>query len=121
MRYKPADDAVDMDPSYSNMNEVYYNDQLEDNAGLISHNNDNNINSNSYDEKFNYNGASPPLLPNYYQDPHLSHHSPYTFMSAQTFYKDSPYKNYRITNDHRGQYVLKRQDVNTNLISTNER
>ena len=100
------------------MNEVYYDGPLEDNTEDIPPSNDN---SNSFDAKYNYNSAAPPLLPNYYQDPHLSPHNPYTFISPQTFYKDSAYQKYQITNDHRGQYVLKRQDINTNLISTNER
>ena len=103
------------------MNEVYYDGPLEDNTAAIPTSNDNNVNSNSIDAMYNYNSAAPPLLPFKYQDAHLSQHNPYTFISPQTFYKDSAYKNYQITNDHRGQYVLKRQDTSTNLISTNER
>ena len=102
------------------MNEIYYDGPLEDNTADIPDSNDQNVNSNSFDTKYNYNSAAPPLLPNYYQDPHLSQHNPYSFISPQTFYKDSAYQNYQITNDHRGQYVLKRQDGNANLISTND-
>ena len=109
-----------MDGSYSNVNEAYYDAPLNEEIQMMQPNNnqDNDL-SNPYNPDFNYNG---PLSPNYYQEQHPSNkHTPYTYMEPQTFYENSAYQNYQITNDHRGQYVLKRQDVNTNLISTNER
>ena len=107
-----------MDPSYSNINEVYYDGPLEDNVPNVQVKE--NANTNPYDASYNYN---PPLVPNYYQEqPNPSLHAPYSLMTPQkSFYQNAAYPNYRITNDHRGQYVLKRQDVNTNLISSNER
>ena len=84
---------MDMDPSYSDINEVYYEGPKD---------------------------ASDPLSPNYYQD-HSYQPSSYTFAKPQHLSRSPAYHDYQITNDHRGQYVLKRQEVNTNLISSNER
>ena len=86
---------MDMDPSYSNINEVYYEGPTAEDA-------------------------SDPLSPNYYQD-HPYQQSSYTFSKPQHLSRSPAYHDYQITNDHRGQYVLKRQEVNTNLISSNER
>ena len=109
-------DISDMDSSNSNINEVFYDDQLHSNTQMIQH--DENGSFDPYDSTFNYNK---PVLANYFQEHNPSKHSPYSFISPHTFYKNPSNHKYRITNDHRGQYVLKRQDVNTNLISTNER
>ena len=87
-----------MDPSFSNINEVYYDGPL------------------TYDTKI----TNDPLSPNYYQDQPYQQNS-FTYMNQQQSAGKPAYHNYQITNDHRGQYVLKRQDVNTNLISSNER
>ena len=105
-----------MDSSNSNRNEVFYDDQLNGNTPMSQV--DENGNFDHYDAKFNYNQ---PILANYFHEPKPSKYSPYSFIKPHTFYKNPSHHKYRITNDHRGQYVLKRQDVNTNLISTNER
>ena len=111
-------DGSDMDTSYSNINEVYY-DELEDDNISIPQQSSEEESLSSFDTNFDYNG---PLSPNYYQQNLLpSHHSPYDYTKPQTFYENPVHEihDYQITNDHRGQYVLRRQDINANLISTN--
>ena len=106
---------MDMDPSYSNINEVYYDGQMEEDTQMTLHKA--KPVSDIYDTSLNHND---PLSPNYYQDQHYQQNS-YNFMKTPPLARNPAYHNYQITNDHRGQYVLKRQDVNTNLISSNER
>ena len=92
---------------------------LEDNNISIPQQSSEEESSSSFDTNFNYNG---PLSPNYYQQNLLpSHLSPYDYTKPQTFYENPVHEihDYQITNDHRGQYVLRRQDINANLISTN--
>ena len=111
-------DEYDMDTSYSSINEVYY-DELEDNNISIPQQSSEEESSSSFDTNFDYNG---PLSPNYYQQNLLpSHHSPYDYTKPQIFYENPVHEihDYQITNDQRGQYVLRRQDINANLISTN--
>ena len=81
---------MDMDPSYSDINEVYYKGPIE-------------------------NDASDPLSPNYYQD-HPYQQNSYTFSKPQHLSRSPAYHDYQITNDHRGQYVLKRQELNIPLL-----
>ena len=106
---------MDMDPSYSNINEVYYDGQMEEDTQMTLHKA--KPVSDIYDTSLNHND---PLSPNYYQDQHYQQSS-YNFMKTPPLARNPAYHNYQITNDHRGQYALKRQDVNTNLISSNER
>ena len=87
-----------MDPSFSNINEVYYDGPMAKDTQI----------------------TNDPLSPNYYQDPPYQQ-NPFNYMKPQQLSRQQAYHDYQITNDHRGQYVLKRQDVNTNLISSNER
>ena len=87
-----------MDPSFSDINEVYYDGPLADDTQKVND----------------------PLSPNYYQD-HPYQQNSFTYMNEQQSSRKPAYNSYQITNDHRGQYVLKRQDVNTNLISSNDR
>ena len=104
-----------MDPSYSNINEEYYDGPLEEDTHMTLHRA--KTVSDIYDTSLKH---KDPLSPNYYQDQHYQQNS-YNFMKSQSLARNPAYHNYQITNDHRGQYVLKRQDVNTNLISSNER
>ena len=103
-----------MDSSNSNVNEVVYDDSLNNREPMVNYGDD---------HSFKYHGESlkydPPEVKSYYQDSTPNKHSRYPSFQHPTF---DPYTfhRYHVTNDHRGQYVMQKQDVNSNLIS-NER
>ena len=105
-----AKDKEDMDASYSNVNEVLYPNSVKRGETEVQFDNQNN-----WREVETY-------LPPEYPPPHsYQSHLQSFHHQTNTNNNQSPVYDYHITNDHQGQYILKRQNLPTNLISSNER